>query len=162
VFLQMHRSLTRIRRGERIQAWLYSTARRAIADYYRTSSRRREVLSGDALDVEALRPAAHEPTEDDDERREVAFCLAPVVESLAPGDREAILLAEIQGLRVTDAAARVGLSLTGMKSRVRRARHRLRKAMLDCCHLALDGRGTPIRCAKRGRAGGPCREEPAS
>ena len=162
VFLQMHRSLTRIRSGERIHAWLYSTARRAIADYYRARSRRREVLSGDALDVEALRPGAQGPTEDDDVRREVASCLAPVVERLAPTDRQAIVLTEIQGLRLADAAAQAGLSLSGMKSRVQRARHRLRKAMLDCCHLALDGRGTPISCAKRDQVSGPCCPKPVS
>ena len=54
VFLQLHRSLGEIRSGERIHAWLYSTARRAIADYYRSRSRRREVPSGDALDLDEL------------------------------------------------------------------------------------------------------------
>ena len=36
VFLQLHRSLGGIRSGDRIHAWLYSTARRAIVDYYRS------------------------------------------------------------------------------------------------------------------------------
>ena len=150
VFLQMHRSLGAIRNGERIHAWLYSTARRAIADYYRSGRRRREVLSGDALDLDALELTSDARAEDgNDERRELAACLAPVVERLTPADREAIALTETQGLRLAEAAARTGLSLSAMKSRARRARHRLRKAMLDCCHLALDGRGTPISCARR-------------
>jgi len=163
VFLQMHRSLAEIRSGERIHAWLYSTARRAIADYYRSGSRRREVLSGDALDLDALQLGSDVQTEvGNDERQEVAACLAPVVERLAPTDRQAIVLTEIQGLRLADAAAQAGLSLSGMKSRVQRARHRLRKAMLDCCHLALDGRGTPISCAKRDQVSGPCCPKPVS
>ena len=58
VFLQMHRSLGRIRAGERIHAWLYSTARRAIVDYYRAGTRRREVPAGDAADLEALQARA--------------------------------------------------------------------------------------------------------
>jgi RNA polymerase sigma-70 factor, ECF subfamily len=161
-FLQMHRSLAEIRSSERIHAWLYSTARRAIADYYRSGRRRREVLAGDALSLDALR-LSDAPTEDaNDARQEVASCLAPVVERLSPADRDAIVLTEIQGLRLADAAANAGLSLSGMKSRVQRARRRLRKAMLDCCHLALDARGTPTSCAKRAEAGGPCRQKPVS
>jgi RNA polymerase sigma-70 factor, ECF subfamily len=149
-FLQMHRSLGEIRNRESIHAWLYSTARRAIADYYRSPARRREVLSGDVLDLDALplRPEGAVPVADD-ARREVAACLSPVVARLAPADREAIELTEIHGLRLADAAARSGISLSGMKSRVQRARRRLRQAMLDCCQIALDGRGVPIGCAQR-------------
>ena len=162
-FLQMHRSLAGIRSSERIHAWLYSTARRAIADYYRSGRRRREVLAGDASDLDALGLGSDAPTEDgNDARQEVASCLAPVVERLAPADRDAIVRTEIRGLRLSDAAARAGLSLSGMKSRVQRARRRLRQAMLDCCHLALDARGTPTSCVKRDTVSGPCRRKAAS
>lgn len=146
-FLQLHRGLGEIRNGERIHAWLYSTARRAIADYYRSRSRRLEVPSGGAVDLDAL--AQMGTLADGDERQEVARCLAPVVDRLSAADQEAILLTEVQGLRLADAARRGGVSLPGMKSRVQRARRRLREAMLACCHVALDGRGAPVRCEKR-------------
>ena len=84
-----------------------------------------------------------------EERQEVARCLAPVFGRLSAADQEAILLTEVQGLRQADAALRAGVSLPGMKSRVQRARRRLREAMLACCHVALDGRGAPLRCEKR-------------
>lgn len=161
VFLQMHRHLGRIKAPEAIHAWLYRTARRAIADHYRSGIRRREVLSGDAADLEALHAAA-EQGEDADTRREVADCLAPVVASLGPADREAIVLTELQGLRIADAASRSGVSLSGMKSRVQRARRKLREAIFECCDFALDGRGAPIGCAQRDRRAGPCCEKPAS
>jgi RNA polymerase sigma-70 factor, ECF subfamily len=163
VFLQLHRSLAGIRSNERIHAWLYSTARRAIADYYRSGKRRRELLAGDALDLDSLRLASDLATEGDDEaNREVASCLAPVLAKLSPIDRDAIVLTEVEGNRLVDAAARAGISLSGMKSRTQRARRRLLKAMLDCCHLALDARGMPTTCAKREQAGGPCCPKPVS
>ncbi len=160
-FLQMHRSRAEIRSSERIHAWLYTTARRAIADYYRSGKRGREVLAGDALDLDALRHGSDAPTGNgDDPRQEVAACLAPVLEHLSTADQNAIVLTEIRGLRITDAAARAGLSLSGMKSRVQRARRRLRQAMLDCCQLALDARGAPTSCVKRDQVAGPCGEKP--
>lgn len=155
-FLQLHRGLGEIRNGERIHAWLYSTARRAIADYYRSRSRRLEVPAGDVVDLEAL-PAPADPAEDDIEAcREVARCLAPVLARLGPADQEAIVLTEIQGLRLAAAATHADVSLAGMKSRVQRARRRLRQAMLECCHIALDGRGAPITCERRAPRSGVC------
>jgi RNA polymerase sigma-70 factor, ECF subfamily len=156
VFLRMHGSLTEIRSGERIHAWLYGTARRAIADYYRSPSRRREVPSGDALDLDDLGPVGPEPFDgESDRRREVASCLAPVVTRLSRADQEAIRLTETEGLPFAEAAARSGLSLAALKSRAVRARRRLRQAMLDCCHIALDARNAPIDCAAREQAP-PC------
>lgn len=162
VFLRMHQSLGQIRQDDRIHAWLYRTARRAIADYYR-SAHRREVAAGDAVDLEGLHPNRESPPAiDEDARRDVAACLAPVVGRLGASDQEAIRLTEVQGLTMAEAAARAGVSVSGMKSRVQRARLRLRKAMLDCCHVALDGRGAPLSCAQREPVAGPCCPKPAS
>lgn len=147
-FLRLHRGIGRIRNGERVHAWLYSTARRAIADHYRSRGRSLEVPSGDVGDLDALE-RAHDGGDAADGRHEVARCLAPVLGRLAPADQEAILLTEVQGLRLADAAARANVSLPGMKSRVQRARGRLRQAILACCQVALDGRGAPISCEPR-------------
>jgi RNA polymerase sigma-70 factor, ECF subfamily len=157
-FLQLHRGLGAIRNGERVHAWLYSTARRAIADYYRSPGRRVEVPSGDVTDLDAL-ARADSAVGDGDGRQEVARCLAPVLRRLAPADQEAILLTEVQGLRLADAAALVNVSLPGMKSRVQRARRRLREAILACCRVALDGRGAPIGCERRDTPRGPLPRE---
>ncbi len=43
----------------------------------------------------------------------------------------------------------LGVSLSGMKSRVQRGRQRLRKALEDCCHIALDARGRVMAYAPR-------------
>jgi RNA polymerase sigma-70 factor, ECF subfamily len=159
VFLKMHRGLGGIRSHERIEAWLYSTARRAIADHYRAGNRRLEVPAGSAVDVDELRPGTGVSADDGGRaRQQVASCLVPMVERLSPADRDAILLTAVQGLRLAEAAGRVGLSVSGMKSRVQRARRRLRKAMLDCCDVPLDALGAPTDCVKRDQAPGPqCR-----
>jgi RNA polymerase sigma-70 factor (ECF subfamily) len=160
VFLRMHERLGQVRDGERIHAWLYTTARRAVADHYRSRARR-EVAAGDAADLEALHTGWQSPPGDDaGARREVAACLAPVVDRLAPADQEAIRLTEVQGLAMSVAAARARVSLSGMKSRAQRARRRLRKAMLDCCHIALDGRGAPVSCETRQPTSGSCCPRP--
>ena len=104
-FLQLHRGLGGIRSGERIHAWLYSTARRAIADYYRSRSRQIEVPSGDAVDLDEWAASGRRA------RRRGAPGSGPLPRAgsrAARGaDQEAILLTEVEGLRLADAARRV-------------------------------------------------------
>lgn len=53
------------------------------------------------------------------------------------------------GERPSDAAQMLGISFSGMKSRVQRGRQRLRQSLEDCCHIALDARGRVIDCRVR-------------
>ena len=55
--------------------------------------------------------------------------------------REALTLTELEGLSQREAAEMLGISTSGMKSRVQRGRAKLRQALEDCCHIALDARG---------------------
>ena len=73
--------------------------------------------------------------------QELATCLTPLMGTLSSGDQEALRLIEFEGLTHVEAARQFGLSLSGMKSRVQRARVRLRSALDDCCRIALDRRG---------------------
>jgi len=46
-------------------------------------------------------------------------------------------------------AERLGLSLSGAKSRVQRGRAMLRQALFDCCHFEFDRRGGVLDFASR-------------
>ena len=68
----------------------------------------------------------------------------PLISSLGPADQEALQLVEFDGVTQVEAAERLGLSVSGMKSRVQRARLHLRTALDECCRIALDRRGGVI------------------
>ena len=51
------------------------------------------------------------------------------------------MLTEFEGLTQKAAAEHIGLSLSGMKSRVQRGRAQLRGKILECCHIEFDRRG---------------------
>jgi RNA polymerase sigma-70 factor (ECF subfamily) len=78
------------------------------------------------------------------------------VDELEPPYREALLLTEWQGVSQHEMAARLGLSPSGAKSRVQRARRRLKALLLDCCALELDRRGTVLDVVPRGGRRGGC------
>jgi RNA polymerase sigma-70 factor (ECF subfamily) len=155
VFLQLHRSLPRLRSSERLGPWLYQAARNAIADHYRSPARRREVPAGGVAEIEPLLGAGE--AFEADQAVDAVACLGPLISKLADPDRRALERIEIEGMSQRDAATIEGQSLTAMKSRVQRARRRLKAALLECCRIALDGRGGVMGCeAGAGDSPSPC------
>ncbi len=137
---KIHAGLDDLADPAKLEAWTFRVARRSIVDHHR----RRRALS---LDVE---PAIEKDPEN--VTALVASWLPGMMEALPEKDREALRLTDVEGLPQRELAARLGLSLTGAKSRIQRARKRLQDTLLDCCDLELDRRGqalayTPKNCA---------------
>jgi RNA polymerase sigma-70 factor (ECF subfamily) len=129
----------------RLRGWLYRVTRNAIIDFYR--ARRPTAELPPELEVAGEEAAASA-------EQELAGCLAPLLATLSPDYREALTLAEVEGLAQRDIAARTGLSLSGAKSRVQRARRLLREAVLACCAVEVDRRGGVVALARHGRGCG--------
>jgi RNA polymerase sigma-70 factor, ECF subfamily len=68
-------------------------------------------------------------------------CVQRMVRLLPADSRDALLLADEQGVAQQAIADRFGISLSGAKSRVQRARRDLREMVLDCCDVEFDSRG---------------------
>jgi RNA polymerase sigma-70 factor (ECF subfamily) len=138
VMLRIHRHAGELERSPAVGAWVHQIARNAIADHYRKASGRRERLAG--IDLDRQQPPVLEdaPAE---LRSELAACLRPLLQRLAPLQREALTLTELEGLTQATAAAQLGLSTSGMKSRVQRGRVKLKELLSACCEIELDRRG---------------------
>ncbi len=143
VLLQIVTGLESLRDHGRLHAWVYRTARNIIVDYYRAMGSRREHAAGDAGDVEAITPATLATLDEHDGAalRELAACLAPMLNQLPSAYQEALRIVELEGTTHQEAARRVGVSLSGMKSRVQRGRQQLRAVVEACCRIDLDQRG---------------------
>ena len=128
--------LKALRQGDRFcevrnaRAWLFEVARNRLADHLRVARHTVElpddlaalVVETDAVDT-------------------LTACLPRVLSELNAEDREAITLCDLQGMAQADFAAAKGLSLSGAKSRVQRARQRLRTQMSQACQVQLDAAG---------------------
>jgi RNA polymerase sigma-70 factor (ECF subfamily) len=159
VLLQIVKGLASLRDAERLHAWVYRTARNVIVDYYRSPTLRREVAGGDQEELTAA-SAESQTVFQDDERgalRELAACMTPMVRQLSPAYREAVTLADLEGVNQADAAARAGVSISGMKSRIQRGRKQLRAVLEECCRIQLDRRGTIVGYhPRKPHSCGPC------
>jgi RNA polymerase sigma-70 factor (ECF subfamily) len=138
---------------------VYRTARNVIVDYYRSPTIRREVASGDQEDLAAANAESQAISEDDERAalRELAACMTPMIRQLPPPYREAVTLADLEGVNQAAAAARAGVSISGMKSRIQRGRKQLKSVLEECCRIQLDRRGTIVAYdPRKPDSCGPC------
>ena len=70
--------------------------------------------------------------------------LEEMVGQLPDGYREAVQLSEIEGLPQQEVADRLGLSLSGAKSRIQRGRAMLKEILDKCCRFEFDRRGNVL------------------
>jgi RNA polymerase sigma-70 factor, ECF subfamily len=137
VFLTSHTHLDTVHSQEKVGSWLYQIARHVITDHYRLQQSKATIPLPDDL---AERLAMPEEAEENEAVQRLLPCILPLVQRLPQLYRQALLLTEVEGLTQKALAQQLGMSFSGAKSRVQRARGQLR-ALLDCCHFAFDRRG---------------------
>lgn len=141
VFVKIHQKLPTLRSGERLEAWVWRITRNAIADHFRRARPSEplpedmSIASENNADVPDLNP-----------------CVRRFVAQLPKAYRDALILTEWQGLTQEGMAKKLGLSVSGAKSRVQRARSQLKELLLDCCRFEIDRRGNVLEMRPRRRA----------
>jgi RNA polymerase sigma-70 factor (ECF subfamily) len=138
--LKVYRSRASLRDDDRLEAWLYRIARRTLIDYYRTR-RPTEELPGNLKN--------ESPDEVSAIREAVRIWTIRYMEELPDAYRVPLQLSELDGTSMADIAADLGLTLTAVKSRIRRGRQMLKKMLQECCHLEFDQHGKVIGWERR-------------
>ncbi len=128
--------LKALRQGERFcslrnaRAWLFEVARNTLADRLRVA--RETIELPDDLPAQA---------DDTDTVDNLTACLPRVLSELSAEDRDAITRCDLQGMSQVDFATANGLGLSAAKSRLQRARQRLKARMTQACQVQLDAAG---------------------
>jgi RNA polymerase sigma-70 factor (ECF subfamily) len=148
VFLKIHSRLDTLRDQDKLEAWLFQITRNAITEHYRHKQKAAE--SGDVPEemLEAARAKEAQEEQVDEETdapaRLIRSCLLPMLEVLPDTAREALVMTEVEEITQKEMAERLGISFSGAKSRVQRAREKLKDVLQECCHVEFDRRGNVI------------------
>lgn len=149
--LKVFRSRAALRDGQRLEAWLYRIARTTLIDFHRRTKPTEELPA----------ELASEPADSADEvgqlRQAVMATTRRFLDELPASYREPVRLAELEGLPLAKIALRSGLSLTAVKSRVRRGRAMLKRKLQECCRFEFDRQGKVIGWERRRAAPTTCR-----
>jgi len=142
IFVKLHARLDQLKDPARLQSWIYLIARNAIIDHYRT---RKET-------IELPETMADEREPEGGELEELKASFRRMIYNLPETYREALVLTEFEGLTQQQLAKRLGISLSGAKSRVQRGREQLKDMLHECCTFEFDRRGKVIDCTPRAKA----------
>ena len=137
VFLKVQSKIGQLQNDQKIAGWIYQIARNTITDHFRNKSK---LIQVEELDFEN----DHNQLNDC-----VHYCLQEMLLTLPEKYREALELAEIKNLSQIDLANQLGISYSGAKSRVQRARQMLKEKMQEHYKIKTDSYGNVIVCENR-------------
>ncbi len=152
--VRLHEAADSLRDADRAEAWVFSIARRAIADFYRDRERGPDEEPMGRAPAEATDEPP--PTEnlsgydgEHDVHEEVLSWLRPMAETLPEMYRHPLIMADFEGHTQQEVADDIGLSLSGAKSRVQRARVKLREQLQACCEVEFGPEGRAVAFRRR-------------
>ena len=151
---------------ENPEAWLITTARNRITDFMRARGRSQDGLTGDRpadggarLDLSQgptpqiapeLTPRLAVESPPAGALSDLVRCLDQMLDELDQTDRALLRNVDLEGRSQADLAKELGLSLSGARTRVQRARARLRARFDACCEFEVDARGNVLSYRQRG------------
>lgn len=133
-FVKIHSRIDTLKDVRRLNGWIYQIARNAIIDYYRRKKATAELPET----ITSLENT------DNNDGVDVLPCIEAMVDRLPEKYRQAVILTSYQGLTQKEMGEKLGLSLSGAKSRSQRAREKLKDMLMECCHFELDRFGKII------------------
>jgi RNA polymerase sigma factor (sigma-70 family) len=151
VFLLLAQKAARVRWRSSVAGWLYTAARR-VARNARVSAKRRARREARAAVPEAVAPV------DTMTGRELTAVLDDELCRLPPRYRDPLVLCCLEGLTQDEAAARLGVPIETLRTRLKRARKRLAAALaargcdLGIALLAVATSATGAMAARLGKA----------
>lgn len=135
VFARFQSRLDEFRDPAKVQGWLFLVARNAVIDHYRTRKPTSELT--DSLPAEPPQTL---------EMAELHAMFGRLLNRVPEPYREALVLTELEGLTQAALARRLGISLSGAKSRVQRGREQLKELLLEFCQREFKHFGNSSPC----------------
>jgi RNA polymerase sigma-70 factor (ECF subfamily) len=139
VFLSVYKNRDKLKDDSKLKAWLFKISRNKVIDYYRKNKLNINYMKREHID--AVEPSF---TNSQNMNSDICSCIKPMINSLPEKYRLALLLYEYDNLTQKEIAEKFCLSVPGAKSRIQRARKKLREMLLSCCKIEFDKFGNVI------------------
>jgi RNA polymerase sigma-70 factor (ECF subfamily) len=137
VAIRIQKNANKIKNITNVEAWLYRIAYNLIVDYYRGANKYLLIEDINEISVPAI-------PEYWNYNKETVECLLKLVEYLPEKYKEAIIESDYKGEKQSILGQKWGLSYSGSKTRIQRARKKLKAVLLSCCDVKSDNAGNII------------------
>jgi RNA polymerase sigma-70 factor (ECF subfamily) len=136
VFIKIHQNLHLLKDEERVAGWVFQIARNTVLNYFRTQKKHLENQEFHQRETEG-----ESYFKENNLNEIVGIWLEEFKKDLDPKYQEALQLVDIEGITQVELANRLGISVSGAKSRVQRGREQLKQKLIDCCPVKTDQYG---------------------
>lgn len=136
VFLKTMESCISEKEIKNLKSWLFQVTRNTIADYFRLQNK--DFREEDYINLNHLNSADFQQILSDD--------VSDMISLLPEEYALPLKWSDIDGIPQKEIAQKLDISLPGAKSRVQRARKKLRDLFFECCDVELDAQGNIISC----------------
>ena len=133
IFIKIHNNIGTLQDEKKLAPWIHQIVRNTLTDYYRKRNLETTELNEESTldDTEA----------DDLYSACISGCLKVFIDRLPDKYREPLVLSDIDELKQKDIAKKMGLSYSGLKSRVQRGREMIKDMFVECSCLIHDSNG---------------------
>ena len=121
LYLKIFVNIGKVKSADNIRAYVFQMAHNAVTDHYRKRNKHPKLEGDDLIASQA------DEKEEKSEYRLADCCLRPMIESLPDIYRDALVHTELEGNTQQQLADQMGISLSAAKSRVQRAREKLKE-----------------------------------
>jgi len=135
LFIKIHDNIDSVTDQTKIQSWIYQICRNLINDHFRNI--KKKLNHSQKFEIEEFENV-------EDFMSETLTDMIKMMKDLSPEYCEALCLTELDGLSQKEYAEKIGISYSGAKSRIQRARKKLKDLLMNCCHYEFDKYGTII------------------
>jgi len=127
VFLKIQQHPPQLKTIPQLEAWLLQVTKNTLVDYWRKTKPTTPLL--DEHDY----AAEQDPEPNENPWLNLSCCLLAMMKDLPEKYKQAVELADLQEIKHKDIATMMGISESGVKSRVKRGREKLREMLISCC-----------------------------
>jgi RNA polymerase sigma-70 factor (ECF subfamily) len=140
VYLKIIQQIDKIEKADKMVPYIMRLADNTVIDHYRAQNNFQHGVKVEIVDL------ISEKIDTSRTRVLAGSLLIEMIHTLPPIYKNALIKTELEGISQKQLAADLGISYSGLKSRVQRAKEMLRQSILDCCDYKFDHYGNVISC----------------
>lgn len=143
VFVKIAQSDIDLKSFDKLTSWIYTITRNTIIDYWRSNKTTLENVS--ALEFD---PAEHIEKSNQKEINTLTGCVKKMIGHLPEKYAVVFNMYETDKLTHQQIAQKLDISVSGSKTRLQRAREKLKELLISCCKVETDAYGNILNsCA---------------
>jgi RNA polymerase sigma-70 factor, ECF subfamily len=140
VYVKIIQHIDKIDKAEKIGPYITRLASNTVIDHYRAQKAVGTIVEDKDIALDSKTGSV------DKTHVLAGSFFLEMIEALPDIYKYALIKTELEGISQKQLATELGISYSGLKSRVQRAKEMLRQSILECCDYKFDSYGNVISC----------------